>query len=72
MWKAENSFSTIICIGEVNKMTMETLRKYQLKYYDSYGDLVAIRLHAKDKQHCIRIFRTMYGEYDIESIKEYK
>ena len=47
-------------------------KKYQLKYYDSYGDLVAIRLNAKDKQQCIRIFRTMYGEYDIESIKEYK
>lgn len=53
-------------------MTTETVRKYQLKYYDSYGDLVAIRLHAKDKQQCIRIFRTMYGEYEIESIKEYK
>ena len=47
-------------------------KKYQLKYYDSYGDLVAIRLYAKDKPHCIGIFRAMYGEYDIESIKEYK
>lgn len=51
---------------------MTRSKKYQIKYYDSVGDIVAIRIYAEDKSHCLRIFRTLYGEYDIESIKEYK
>lgn len=49
---------------------MKGKKQFIVKYWDGCGDLVSILLYARNMEHCLQIFRRMYGEYYIEEVKE--
>lgn len=49
---------------------MKYKKQFMVKYWDGCGELVAILLYAHNMEHCLQMFRRMYGEYCIEEVKE--
>lgn len=44
---------------------------YQVKFYDEYGDIIAVRVEATNEQHAkIRFMRYFGNGYEIIEIKE--
>ena len=46
------------------------MKKFQIIYYNSLGDLIAIQLKAKTEKQAYNKFRRDYGYYTIKSITE--
>lgn len=46
------------------------MKMWQVRYFDSYGDKVAVLIWAKTKQSLLNKFRRDFGYYDIIDIKE--
>ena len=46
------------------------MKMWQVRYFDSYGDKVAVLIWAKTKQNLLNKFRRDFGYYDIIDIKE--
>ena len=48
------------------------MKKFQIVYFSSMGDLITIQLKAKTEQQAFKKFRKEYGYYTIKSITEIK
>lgn len=46
------------------------MKMWQLRYYDSYGDKVAVLIRARTKQSLLNKFHREFGYYTIIDIKE--
>ena len=46
------------------------MKMWQLRYYNSYGDTIAVLIWARTKQSLLNKFRREFGYYAIIDIKE--
>ena len=46
------------------------MKMWQLRYYNSYGDTIAVLICARTKQSLLNKFRREFGYYTIIDIKE--
>ena len=52
------------------KKNNDKMKMWQLRYFDSYGDKVAVLIRARTKQSLLNKFRREFGYYTIIDIKE--
>ena len=55
---------------QAEKQVEKKMKMWQVRYFNSYGDKVAVLIWAKTKQSLLNKFRRDFGYYDIIDIKE--
>lgn len=55
---------------KIYKKNNDKMKMWQLRYFDSYGDKVAVLIRARTKQSLLNKFHREFGYYTIIDIKE--
>lgn len=55
---------------QAEKQGEKKMKMWQVRYFDSYGDKVAVLIRARTKQSLLNKFRREFGYYTIIDIKE--